>query len=534
MSHGAQDTVNAELRTRQREALTGADGPAAPHRYPLFNQRLDLLQHLTQFSDRILVIRGEPGSGKTTLLDQLEKRLGQQARICRLQAGPGLEREHLLRALANALDLRERAGIEQIKARLSDMQHAGQVCHLLIDDAQQLPPTTLNAMMSLFYSNGGNALRIALFAEAGVIALLNGTGIASHLGERLQTMGMPALAREDCAAYLQHRLQTAGLDGPLPFSEEQIDILYQRSEGLPGRLNAEAADMLGKPGKNTGPAAAPPEHAPPGPQASTDGARQAPAGQKVARKTADRPWRLLKRGLAGLFTILIAGLLIMQDEINRALAPPPAATTRQAVTQAPKTGPATTGRDQPSLAGNEITRAASVATAPESQASQPETAATSPPAVTTPAVKAPPGSAPEAPAPKAGTADAPPARKTDPPHVEPAGRPVPEPEPMQAGLKDAAWLQAQDPAHYTLQLIASLDPQAVRDFARQHGIENESAIFRRLRQGRSWYALAHGIYPDKAAALAARDALPPALQRQSPWIRRLSSVQADIEKAGKP
>ena len=49
-------------------------------------QRLDLLTHLTQFGDSVVLVSGPPGSGKTTLLSRFIGQANNQWRLCPIDA----------------------------------------------------------------------------------------------------------------------------------------------------------------------------------------------------------------------------------------------------------------------------------------------------------------------------------------------------------------------------------------------------------------------------------------------------------------
>jgi DamX protein len=86
-------------------------------------------------------------------------------------------------------------------------------------------------------------------------------------------------------------------------------------------------------------------------------------------------------------------------------------------------------------------------------------------------------------------------------------------------------LKSRDPARFTLQLVGSRDRAAVRKFAREHAIAEPHAVFERDLKGRPWYSLVAGDYPDRAAAIAARERLPKALGRSGIWPRTFGSIQ---------
>lgn len=101
------------------------------------------------------------------------------------------------------------------------------------------------------------------------------------------------------------------------------------------------------------------------------------------------------------------------------------------------------------------------------------------------------------------------------------------------GLKRESWLKEQTSDSYTLQLLGTVNEQSLVNFARRNGIEDRAAYFTTLRDGRPWYTLVYGSYPDPVSARAAIKALPPALRNQKPWIRRMSDIQALIDGAAR-
>ena len=92
------------------------------------------------------------------------------------------------------------------------------------------------------------------------------------------------------------------------------------------------------------------------------------------------------------------------------------------------------------------------------------------------------------------------------------------------------WLKSQPPGRYTLQLLGARDRAAIRRFARRHRIPQPWAVFERELDGRPWYSLVAGSYPDRAAAVAARARLPAAIARAGAWPRTFGSIQAEFQR----
>ncbi len=94
-----------------------------------------------------------------------------------------------------------------------------------------------------------------------------------------------------------------------------------------------------------------------------------------------------------------------------------------------------------------------------------------------------------------------------------------------AGAFGMRWLTSRKPGRYTLQLVGARDRAAVERYARDRGIASPHAIFERELDGRPWFSLVVGDYPDRAAALAARAGLPGGIDRAKVWARTFESIK---------
>jgi septal ring-binding cell division protein DamX len=74
-------------------------------------------------------------------------------------------------------------------------------------------------------------------------------------------------------------------------------------------------------------------------------------------------------------------------------------------------------------------------------------------------------------------------------------------------------------------LVGARDPAAVRKFIGDNRLGQPYAIFERPLDGRPWYSLVAGDYPDRKAAVAARDRLPGGLAGSGAWPRTFESIQ---------
>ena len=103
--------------------------------------------------------------------------------------------------------------------------------------------------------------------------------------------------------------------------------------------------------------------------------------------------------------------------------------------------------------------------------------------------------------------------------------PAPVKQPRTAANEGADWLTGRDPSRYTLQLVGARDRAAIEKFIRDNAVAAPYAVFERMLNGAPWYSLVAGDYPDRAAAIAAREHLPKHLERSGVWPRTFESIQ---------
>ena len=88
------------------------------------------------------------------------------------------------------------------------------------------------------------------------------------------------------------------------------------------------------------------------------------------------------------------------------------------------------------------------------------------------------------------------------------------------------WIRARNPEHYTIQVIALLQPEKLFEFMGQNPDWSPYAIYQQKYQGKPLYVLVQGDYPDVDLARAAGQNFPAGIQqRDKLWIRRFVMVQ---------
>lgn len=511
-------------------------------------QRLDLLTHLTQFGDSVVLVSGPTGSGKTTLLSRFIGQSNNLWRLCLIDAADDFSQ--FRDRLADALGTDSFSSDQELFTEWENQTDSAQLLVILIDNAEQLDDSALDRLCALLGKASADRIRIILFGIPEAQQRLKQTFERKVVSCSTQRLEMPRLNEEETSSYLMYRLAVAGYSGESPFTATEVRAMCKAADGRPAGLNQLANQALLER------------------QARTESKRLRPLNGK-------RRGNALAWGLASLGVLSVAVYLGWQR-----FYPPPADAHRplsqqRPLQEVPLTLPEPATLPTPAQRFRAVKRpaqakppaietvaeSAGIKVSRESQQTPPaelplpdsaepsgspviskdeivavipEPAETAVPDNET-QEKAPPPESPleqppasnstiletvaaEKPATPAETAAQPAAVKQD-----QAKQTLPHREP---------WLLEQPEAFFSLQLVGSRNEKSIADYIRRHKLdEHRAAYYRGHYRGAAWYVLMYGIYPTKKAALDGRDTLPAKIRKAKPWLRSLKSVHTSIREA---
>lgn len=609
-------------------------------------QTLNMLQHLTQYSEELLLVSGPAGSGKSTLLEQYLARADDDWKVCRVSASETPDPGQLFLAAARCFGLHTDgvAGDALLGALQEHLNHLQQTMTpvLVVDDADKLSDDALEIVVRLAELPGehGKLVRTILFADSAILPRFDSARFAS--GPKPHRLDLKPLDEAQTIAYLQHRLATAGFAGGPVFLPRDLKRIHKQSLGWPGGINLQAHEVLMS--KRSGSSipwsyvvAALALAAAVGTWLQFSGgslptANVAPAPQPVVAMPERPIVRYAEQGAAATSSLVVRGGETVQITcLAPAAAEPPAPLPPPLVREVPPPAesvavsepvvslpplPQPEPEPQPEPAAPAATVALPPLPAPpaEAEAAQPAAAAQPEPVPAEPASAPVAEAAPVLPAPVVERVEPDPvpgSRQTQTltlhgKHFTPdsqvtvswrgqrktlaAGQvqvldseriaitvsvgttpetwsvavagsdgqvslpfqfkvsapvkaaavpaPVaappaaPAPQPAVAGFRDAAWLWAQDPRHYTVQLVGASTEEAVRAHLRGYDVSGNIALLTTRRDGKPWFVLFWGDFADRPAAERAVAALPAPLKRVAPWIRPFADVHGDLTAAG--
>lgn len=187
---------------------------------------------------------GEVGSGKTLLCRKLLETIEKEF-VTAYIPNPDLSSIELRRALARELGIDpsllhdQHELLTHINNQLLHLHAAGKRVVLLIDEAQALPPESLEALRLLTNLETATTklLQIVLFGQPELDDRLNHNSLR-QLKQRISfSYYLPKLSREELDTYVFHRLATAGYTYGTLFSKRARDLLYKFSGGVPRLVN---------------------------------------------------------------------------------------------------------------------------------------------------------------------------------------------------------------------------------------------------------------------------------------------------------
>ncbi|MGF6395496.1 SPOR domain-containing protein [Pseudomonas plecoglossicida] len=493
---------------------------------------LGQLHHLARYSQLMLVVTGPVGSGKTLLRQALVASTNKQSvQSVVVSARGASDAASVLGQVAQSLEVAQ-PEVQAILSKVVQLALTGQEVYLLVDDAEQLDESALQALLELAAGVPEGRPHVFLFGEPSLIAGLDEIHVEE---ERFHVIELAPYSEEETREYLEQRLEGAGR-GIEVFTREQLVDIHENSDGWPGNINQVARDTLIE-------------------------------AMIASRTTAKRPsmgFKMPKKhvlALSAVVVVAVAAAVLMPKKGDKAPAEAPTAQAQLPLGDNSNNGnPAIefSGQSQPMplpLVGQSqpvmrepLAQAAGMGDGEEggpadNTALQP---GNPPPTVTT---TAPPQGAVAGPTP--GMAQATPVAPSQP--VAPAPKPVatqpakpvatakPAPAPTQVatakpsakpaagGSGSGGWYAGQKPGNYVVQILGTSSEASAQAFVKAQG--GDYRYFKKNLQGKPLYVVTYGSFANRDAAVAAIKNLPAKVQAGKPWPRTVASVQQELASA---
>ena len=496
---------------------------------------LGQLHHLARYSQLLLVVTGPQGSGKTLLRQALVASTNKQSVQSVVVSARGAgDSAGVLRQVAQALDIAQ-AEVGAILDQVVQLALTGQEVYLLVDDAEQLDESALEALMALAAGAPEGRPHVFLFGESSFIAQLE----ALHLEEeRFHVIELQPYTEEETREYLEQRLEGAGRGIEL-FTADQISDIHESSDGWPGNINQVARDAM----------------------------IEAMIASRSAVKRPSMGFNMPKKHVLAISAVVVVAVAAAWLMPGRSKAPTTGAPANEQAQLPLGQGSSNGGAPAVEFAGNTqpmplplVGNSQPVMRGPLAEAAggitegddgvPVEGSSATPPTVTTiaPPEGAPAGPAPTpTPTPAAKPTPAPTQVATAKPAPVPAPAPAAKPAPAPAKPAVAAaakpaekpvtatkavggtWYAGQAPGNYVVQILGTSSETTAQSFVKEQG--GEYRYFKKVLNGKPLYVITYGSFASRDAAVTAIKALPAKVQAGKPWPRSVASVQQELATA---
>lgn len=219
--------------------------PNPEYLYPSSRHRMALtyLEYALSESIGFILLTGEIGIGKTTLIRHLLSSLDPEVETAVL-AQTNLSPEDLIKQVMREFDLQpeaedKSANLEKFNTSLLDRYAQGRRTLLIIDEAQNLSLSALEEvrMLSNLQTYTDNLLQIMLVGQPELRSRIKDPRLA-QLAQRIAiSYHLSPLDAKETREYILYRLQKAGWEGDALFTPQAVDLIYDKSKGVPRSIN---------------------------------------------------------------------------------------------------------------------------------------------------------------------------------------------------------------------------------------------------------------------------------------------------------
>ncbi len=203
---------------------------------------LNVLAVAIKNGEGFIKLTGEVGTGKTLLCRKLLNLLDDSFETVYIP-NPYMSCDALLRGVAEEMDILDQVDgahyLSAINLKLIENARAGRKTVILLDEAQSLPVESLEAirLLSNLETEKKKLVQIVLFGQPELDRKLSDDSIRQLRQRIAHSCQLSALNDETIKQYVQHRLKSAGYNGPNLFDETSLKLLCKKTQGVPRLIN---------------------------------------------------------------------------------------------------------------------------------------------------------------------------------------------------------------------------------------------------------------------------------------------------------
>jgi type II secretory pathway predicted ATPase ExeA len=219
------------------------------YRHPSFVSSRASLQEALDSAEGFALLTGSPGMGKTMLVNDLLSDYGPSDHLVATLASSLLGAADVVRSAAfafglEAKELDKTTILQRLKQLFMQCHQQGCQPLLVVDEAQHLSLEALDELRLLTNTrvDGKPLLQIILIAQNQLQEKQGPTRLEQLL--RASAAHLEPLTLEQTAAYVYHRLKTAGWSDNPKIMKSVIPMIYSTCQGVPRRINQFCSRLL--------------------------------------------------------------------------------------------------------------------------------------------------------------------------------------------------------------------------------------------------------------------------------------------------
>jgi general secretion pathway protein A len=236
--------INLEYFGLVKEPFSPTPDPAFLYLSPTHDEALAQLIYAVTERKGFMLLTGEIGSGKTALLRALMEHLGDRTAVAYV-ALSALSFEGLVECIMNGFGMAKpgQTLAQQLLALqgfLADGARAGQNAVIILDEAQNLAPATLEQvrLLSNLEMASEKLLQIVLSGQPEIAETLALPSLRQFDQRIAVRCALRPLSVSETRDYIHSRLRTAGAVTPNTFTDDAIERIARWTRGVPRLINS--------------------------------------------------------------------------------------------------------------------------------------------------------------------------------------------------------------------------------------------------------------------------------------------------------
>jgi septal ring-binding cell division protein DamX len=453
----------------------------------LTDQFFSVLLNSIGGKDFLILVIGEAQSGKTTFLSKLTSEIQTNIKPCQLKIresdDPASGNNHYPAFLY-------RTDQNQV---------------IILDDAHDLNSQELSIILKNAWDTSKETNQVILFCEPVINTLISSLLRNMPKKTSVNKLYLPSFDETQTNSYINHYLEVTDRSEAISFSDKNIKNIFEKSKGLPGKINREAHDIY------------------------EDTVKSSPKKLKTPSKL-----NPVITGAIVLFVVfLIGGYIVIK---NTSLIPIFSSNTVVSKTPDPtiitKKIQIEPDNDN-SIKSDQIPKPDMTDTEKRDERQIPQTAEKKSIITETDIIET-----------KEPQPIIQPQKQIIKPKKAIAKKAIEKPiriqktkpEPVKKEISSSSllqeeWISKQPPQDYTVQILAAKENDAASRFKRlKIETDNEIAYYKMVSNGGIWYKFIYGNFQTLEQARLAIENLPVKLRDLGPWPRQFDSIQKDIVK----